>query len=75
MPFLITSTCEKIQHFFPVCQKIRELTFDGGTENFTISLTYGLVEYDYHSDITTLLKEADEKLYVGKEGGRDRIIF
>lgn len=56
-------------------QKIRELTFDGGTENFTISLTYGLVEYDYHSDITTLLKEADEKLYVGKEGGRDRIIF
>lgn len=56
-------------------QKIRELVFDGGTENFTISLTYGLVEYDYHSDITTLLKEADEKLYVGKEGGRDRIVF
>ena len=36
---------------------------------------YGLVEYDYHSDITTLLKEADEKLYIGKEGGRDRIVF
>lgn len=56
-------------------QKIRELTFDGGFESFTISLTYGLVEYDYHSDITTLLKEADEKLYIGKEGGRDRIVF
>lgn len=56
-------------------QKIRELTFDGGSEKFTISLTYGLVEYDYHSDITTLLKEADEKLYIGKEGGRDRIVF
>lgn len=56
-------------------QKIREITFDGGFENFTVSLTYGLVEYDYHSDITTLLKEADEKLYVGKEGGRDRIVF
>lgn len=56
-------------------QKIRELTFDGGFETFTISLTYGLVEYDYHSDITTLLKEADEKLYIGKENGRDRIVF
>lgn len=56
-------------------QKIRDLTFDGGFENFTISLTYGLVEYDYHSDITTLLKEADEKLYIGKENGRDRIVF
>lgn len=55
--------------------KIRELSFDGGTENFTVSLTYGLVEYDFHSDITTLLKEADEKLYIGKENGRDRIIF
>lgn len=56
-------------------QSIREIVFDGGIENFTISLTYGLVEYDYHSDITTLLKEADEKLYIGKEGGRDRIVF
>lgn len=56
-------------------QKIRELSFDGGTEQFTISLTYGLVEYDFHSDITTLLKEADEKLYIGKESGRDRIVF
>ena len=56
-------------------QKIREITFDGGEEQFTVSLTYGLVEYDFHSDITTLLKEADEKLYAGKEGGRDRIVF
>lgn len=56
-------------------QRIRELSFNGGSETFTISLTYGLVEYDFHSDITTLLKEADEKLYIGKESGRDRIIF
>ncbi len=56
-------------------QKIKELVFDGGSETFSVTLTYGLVEYDYHSDITTLLKEADEKLYLGKEGGRDRIVF
>lgn len=56
-------------------QKIKTIVFDGVIETFTISLTYGLVEYDYHSDLTTILKEADEKLYLGKESGRDRIIF
>lgn len=56
-------------------QKIKEIVFDGVFETFSISLTYGLVEYDYHSDMTTILKEADEKLYLGKESGRDRIIF
>ncbi|MCI8524009.1 MAG: GGDEF domain-containing protein, partial [Lachnospiraceae bacterium] len=56
-------------------QKIKDIVFDGVFETFTISLTYGLVEYDYHSDMTTILKEADEKLYLGKESGRDRIIF
>lgn len=56
-------------------QKIKGITFDGGTETFIISLTYGLVEYDYHSDLDTILKEADNKLYIGKESGRDRIIF
>lgn len=56
-------------------QKIKEIVFDGGMETFSVTLTYGVVEYDYRSDITTLLKEADEKLYLGKESGRDRIIF
>ena len=56
-------------------QKIKTLVFDGGTEIFSVTLTYGLVEYDFYSDINTVLKEADEKLYLGKEGGRDRIVF
>ena len=56
-------------------RKIKTIVFDGGGETFSVSLTYGLVEYDFRSDITTLLKEADEKLYLGKESGRDRIVF
>ncbi len=55
--------------------KIKTIIFDGGIGTFSVSLTYGLVEYDYHSDLTALLKQADEKLYLGKESGRDRIIF
>ena len=56
-------------------RKIKAIVFDGGSETFSVSLTFGLVEYDFHSDLTTVLKEADEKLYFGKESGRDRIIF
>lgn len=56
-------------------QKIKAVVFDGNGESFSVSLTFGLVEYDFHSDLTTVLKEADEKLYLGKEGGRDRIVF
>lgn len=58
-----------------LAQKIKSIVFCGGCETFSITLTFGLVEYDYHSDLTTLLKEADEKLYLGKESGRDRIIY
>lgn len=56
-------------------QKIKKISFDSGSESFSVSLTYGLVEYDFHSDLTAILKEADEKLYLGKNSGRDRIIF
>lgn len=56
-------------------QKIKKIVFDGGSENFSISMTFGLVEYDFRSDLNEILKEADEKLYMGKESGRDRIIF
>ena len=56
-------------------QKIKKIVFDGGSENFSISMTFGLVEYDFRSDLNKILKEADEKLYMGKESGRDRIIF
>ena len=56
-------------------QKIKEIVFDGGSETFCVSLTFGLVEHDFHSDLTTILKEADEKLYYGKEHGRDQIVF
>lgn len=56
-------------------QKLKTVVFDGGSESFSVTLTYGLVEYDFHSDLTAILKEADEKLYLGKESGRNRIIF
>ncbi len=40
-----------------------------------VTLTYGLVEYDNKMTVDENIKEADRMLYMGKEQGRDRIIF
>lgn len=55
--------------------KIKSLKFYAGEKEFKITVTYGLAEYDYKSDADALVKEADSKLYIGKENGRDRVVF
>ena len=54
---------------------IKALQFNSGDKNFSISMTFGLAEYDFHGDIEASLKEADEKLYIGKANGRDQVVF
>lgn len=54
---------------------IKALQFHAGEKTFSIAMTFGLTEYDFHSDIDSVLKEADKKLYMGKESGRDQIVF
>lgn len=51
------------------------LKFNADGKTFSVTMTFGLSEYDFHSDIDTAIKEADEKLYMGKESGRNRIVF
>lgn len=40
-----------------------------------VTMTFGIAEYDYINGLMATIKEADEKLYLGKEKGRDIIIF
>lgn len=54
---------------------IKSLQFHVGEKTFSVAMTFGLMEYDFHSDIDSAIKEADEKLYMGKENGRDQIVF
>lgn len=44
-------------------------------DRFYITMTFGMEEYDYQSDISTLISRADEKLYYGKEHGRNKVVF
>lgn len=42
---------------------------------FGITITIGVEEYDFVSPLEDLLKSADEKLYMGKNSGRNRVII
>lgn len=79
---------EEFLLLFPACngddacaklEKIRSdvkgLQFHAGESDFGITMTFGLAEYDYVNGLKATIKEADEKLYAGKEQGRDRIVF
>lgn len=54
---------------------INALKFQAGGKEFSVTMTFGLAEYDFRSDIDSVLKEADKKLYLGKANGRDQIVF
>lgn len=44
-------------------------------EKFHITMTFGLEENDFRSGITELIHKADDKLYYGKNHGRNQIVF
>ena len=39
-----------------------------------VTMTFGVEENDYHSNISDIIKSADDKLYYGKTHGRDTVI-
>lgn len=41
---------------------------------FSITITIGVEEYDFASPLEDLLKSADEKLYMGKNSGRNKVV-
>ena len=55
--------------------RINMIEFDTGSKTFNIPITYGLAEYGYDGSTENVVKEADDKLYIGKENGRDQIVF
>jgi len=55
--------------------KIKKLEFAAGDKKFNITVTYGLAEYGFSETGEELVKEADNKLYMGKENGRDQVVY
>lgn len=79
---------EEFIFFFPgqngdeVCEALNALRmhldnhpFDWKGEWIPVTMTFGVEENDFTSSLDTLLKRVDDKLYMGKEQGRDRVIY
>lgn len=56
-------------------RKVKDLKVTMGDRTVSVTMTYGLAEYDFFNGLEKTIKDADEKLYMGKNSGRDVIIY
>lgn len=56
-------------------KEIKKKKFAAGSNKFGITITFGVETYDEHPDVKSLVVSADEKLYRGKQGGRDCVVY
>ncbi|MBQ0001608.1 MAG: GGDEF domain-containing protein [Clostridiales bacterium] len=57
-----------------ICQSVRGLTIPYGQQELHVTMTFGVEENDFTSDLKELVRQADEKLYYGKDHGRNCVI-
>lgn len=53
---------------------VEKMTMDFEGFQFNITITVGVEETDFCSTLEELLESADEKLYLGKKSGRNRVV-
>lgn len=66
-------------HAFIAMERMRQAVQDhvvhsGGTD-ISVTMTYGLTEVDFHKSMDEAIKEADDKLYIGKGSGRNKVVY
>lgn len=54
--------------------KIRLLTVRYGGETLRITMTFGITQLDSSQTLDSCISNADRKLYIGKQNGRNRIV-
>lgn len=64
-------TADEIQKLI---EEIRKYEFQYGEDIIHITVTFGLQEYSPALGINQTIKAADEKLYIGKQSGRDCLV-
>ena len=75
---LIFPDCNGDQAFI-VLERLRNLIQKGtivvGENQIKVTMTFGLSEFNYSKNDEQAIKEADEKLYIGKSNGRNQVVF
>ena len=57
-----------------LCFAVEKMPLEFEGHPFSITITIGVEEYDFISPMEELLELADEKLYMGKKAGRNRVV-
>ena len=57
-----------------LCFAVEKLKLEHEGHEFAITITIGVEENDFSSPMEDLLNSADEKLYMGKNAGRNRVV-
>ncbi len=56
-------------------EKIEKLELNFNSVSFNVTMTFGLEEYSSNHGVDDTIKNADNKLYMGKESGRNKVVF
>ena len=57
-----------------LCFAVEKMPLKYEEHQFSITISIGVEEYDFASPLEELLNTADEKLYMGKKAGRNRVV-
>ena len=63
------------QQALRACEALQKLSLSYEGTDFSVTITIGAEENDFHSSLVKILEQADEKLYMGKVQGRNRVII
>ena len=66
---------EALEVLYDIQSELRKTVVMSEDQKIKVTLTYGLTEYDKNQGLDQNIKDADNKLYMGKEAGRDRIMY
>lgn len=58
-----------------IADDVRQTQMVYGEECLGVRMTFGIADGDCDRHIDELIKKADQALYEGKEGGRDRVVY
>lgn len=63
------------EHMNKLLHLIEKYEFSYSGTDISVTMTFGIEEYDEKEGVEKSVSKADQKLYMGKEAGRDRVVF
>ena len=63
------------QVMYDLCVATRRMPLSFEGTNFNITITVGVEEHDFASEVDAILQKADQKLYLGKNSGRNQVVI